>query len=72
MRGLVDGIDLIPIEEDYKIVLSIILRGKLAGILALGSGIKNPLDESGFEMRVTKLVAGARNQRYLQLNEAWL
>ena len=59
MRGLIDSIDLVPVEEDGKTELSVYLRGKLAALLALGAGIKKPLDESGLEMRVTKLVAGA-------------
>ena len=59
MRGLIDGIELIPVEEDGKTVLAVNLRGKLAAILAMGAGMEEPLDESGLEMRVTKLVAGA-------------
>jgi len=65
-RGLVDGIDLVPIEEG----------GKLAGILALGAGVKKPLNESGFEMRVTTSVAGpeyleaAIGQQILDVSEA--
>ncbi len=58
MRGLIDSIDLIPVEEGGKKTLAVSLRGKLAAILALGAGIKKPLEESGLEMRVTKLVAG--------------
>ncbi len=59
IRGLIDSIELTPVEEDGKKTLAVSLRGKLAAILAMGAGIKKPLEESGLEMRVTKLVAGA-------------
>ncbi len=68
IRKLVNKIVLIPVEEEGRKSLSIDLHGHLAGILSPATTAKRPLNESGLEMGYMKLVAGERNQRYLQ---AW-
>jgi vacuolar-type H+-ATPase subunit I/STV1 len=65
LRGLVDEIRVIP--EGAK--LKVHLKGNLAAVLALGQG-KRPKSQE-FDLQST-LVAGAGNQRFLQLAEAWL
>ena len=60
MRRLIDGIELTPVEEGGKTVLVARLCGKLAALPAMGAGAREPLNGSGLEMRVTKLVAGTR------------
>jgi site-specific DNA recombinase len=56
LRSLVDRIELTP-NADGK--LEIDLFGDLAGILALATNAKGPLDESGPEIQQVKMVAGA-------------
>jgi site-specific DNA recombinase len=62
LRTLIDRIDLTPDEQGKG--LSISLHGHLAGILALATNRKGPLDESDPSVECTKLVAGARNHLY--------
>jgi site-specific DNA recombinase len=45
------------------------LHGHLASILSLATNAKKPLGESGFFVESVKLVAGARNTRFLRLVE---
>ena len=61
VRKLIDRIVLTPTEQDGKKTLSITLEGHMAGILAMAANAKAPLDESDACVKVTKLVAGARN-----------
>ena len=65
LRKLVDRIELSPVVRNGRKTLSVSLYGRLAGILAMATKAKAPLDESDAPVRVTKLVAGARNQRCL-------
>jgi len=67
IRALIDEIRLVPCPADAKAPLRIEVRGALAGMLALGSGT----DASAGEQLANhfKLVAGARNQRFLRLAE---
>ena len=58
VRKLVDRIELSPVVRNGRKTLSVSLYGRLAGILAMATKAKTPLDESGAPMRVTKLVAG--------------
>jgi hypothetical protein len=68
IRKLIDRIVLTPVEDEKgRKTLSIDLHGHLAGILSLATKAKKPLGESGFAVESVKLVAGTRNQRYLQL-----
>jgi hypothetical protein len=55
----VDRIELSPVVKNGRKTLSIGLYGRLAGILAMATKAKAPLDESDTPMKVTKLVAGA-------------
>jgi site-specific DNA recombinase len=61
VRRLVDRIELSPVFKNGRKTLSVGLYGRLTGILAMATKAKAPLDESDARMRVTKLVAGARN-----------
>ena len=45
-------------------MLSIELRGALAGILSLATNGERPLQDSGLSVREITLVAGARNHLY--------
>jgi hypothetical protein len=60
---VIDEIRLVP-DKDH---LNIELRGELAGILALAMDRKKPgdLSAAGHAQQI-KMVAGTRNQRYLQ------
>jgi site-specific DNA recombinase len=58
VRKLVDRIELSPAVRCGRKTLSVSLYGRLAGILAMATKAKAPLDESDAPMRVTKLVAG--------------
>ena len=58
VRKLVDRIELEPVVRNDRKTLSVSLYGRLAGILAMATKAKAPLDESGAPIRVTKLVAG--------------
>ena len=60
VRKLIDRIELKPVVRNGKKTLSVSLYGRLAGILAMATKAKAPLDESDAAMKVTKLVAGAR------------
>ena len=65
IRGLIDEIHLVPDGE----VLRIHLKGELAEMLALSTNKKPGSKGTGLK---TTLVAGARNQRCLHLDEVWL
>jgi site-specific DNA recombinase len=58
LRKLVDRIELSPVVRNGRKTLSVSLYGRLAGILAMATKAKAPLDESDAPVRVTKLVAG--------------
>ncbi len=58
VRKLVDRIELSPVVRSGRKTLSVSLYGRLAGILAMATKTKAPLDESGVPVQVTKLVAG--------------
>ena len=58
VRKLVDRIELSPVVRSGRKTLSVSLYGRLAGILAMATKAKAPLDESDASMKVTKLVAG--------------
>jgi hypothetical protein len=59
VRKLIDRIELCPVVRKGRSTLSVSLYGRLAGILAMATKAKAPLDESDAPMKVTKLVAGA-------------
>jgi site-specific DNA recombinase len=67
IRKLVDRIELSPVIRSGRKTLSVSLYGRLAGILAMATKAKAPLDESDASVMVTKLVAGARNHRQFRL-----
>jgi site-specific DNA recombinase len=69
IRKLVDRIELKPVVRDGRKTSSVNLYGRLAGILAMATKAKTPLNESDVPVRVTKLVAGACNHRFLRLVE---
>jgi site-specific DNA recombinase len=58
VRKLVDRIELNPVVRNGRRTLSVSLYGRLAGILAMATKAKAPLDESDASVVVTKLVAG--------------
>ena len=58
VRKLIDRIELSPVVRQGRKTLSVSLYGRLAGILAMATKAKAPLDESDASMKVTKLVAG--------------
>ena len=58
VRKLVDRIELSPVVRGGRKSLSVSLYGRLAGILAMATKAKAPLDESDASVMVTKLVAG--------------
>jgi site-specific DNA recombinase len=58
VRKLVDRIELNPVVRNGRKTLSVSLYGRLAGILAMATKAKAPLNESDAPIRVTKLVAG--------------
>jgi hypothetical protein len=60
VRKLVDRIELSPVMRSGRKSLSVSLYGRLAGILAMATKAKAPLDESDASITVTKLVAGVR------------
>ena len=60
VRKLVDRIELSPVVRNGRKSLSVSLYGRLAGILAMATKAKAPLDESDASITVTKLVAGVR------------
>jgi len=62
LRGLIDEIVLTPDQGQLRIDL----RGNLAAMLSAATNAKRPSDTDGLHLQV-KLVAGACNQRYLQL-----
>ena len=62
VRKLVDRIELNPVVRNGGKTLSVSLYGRLAGILAMATKTKAPLDESDAPIRVTKLVAGVRRE----------
>ena len=62
---LIDEILLVPVADGDKTVLSVNLRGDLAGILALAADTKKPPQRDGLSESVA-MVAGARNRRYQQ------
>ena len=66
IRSLVERITLTPNEEGK---LEIDLFGDLAGILSLAAQKERPLEESDPSVRQVKMVAGARNSRFLRLVE---
>jgi hypothetical protein len=53
----VDRIELSPVVRSGRKTLSVSLYGRLAGILAMATKAKAPLDESDASVLVTKLVA---------------
>ena len=63
IRSLVDQIVLTPVEGKVEIDV----QGDLAGILTISAQTKNPASGAGSSQ--VKMVAGARNQRYLRLVE---
>ena len=65
VRKLIDRIELSPVVRQGRKTLSVSLYGRLADILAMATKAKAPLDESDASIKVTKLVAGTRSQRYL-------
>ena len=69
LRSLVDRIELTPNQQGK---LEIDLYGDLAGILSLAGKKDRPLDQSDPSLQQVKVVAGARNQRYLHLDHAVL
>ena len=64
LRGLVDAIVLTP--DDAGSALQIELKGNLAAMLGATVQKKRPSESDDLSLQVA-LVAGARNQRYLQL-----
>jgi site-specific DNA recombinase len=58
VRKLIDRIELSPVIRSGRKTLSVSLYGRLAGILAMATKAKAPLDESDAPVKVTKLVAG--------------
>ena len=58
VRKLIDRIELKPVIHNGRNTLSVSLYGRLAGILAMATKAKAPLDESDASVKVTKLVAG--------------
>jgi hypothetical protein len=52
--------------------LQIDLHGELAGILSLCDTKEKPASQVGKRAAQIKMVAGARNQRYLHLDHAFL
>ena len=58
LRALIDEILLVPIAGDEKTVLSVNLRGDLAGVLALAADTKKPPQRGGLSESVA-MVAGA-------------
>jgi site-specific DNA recombinase len=72
VRQLIDRIVLTPAGNDDDRYLSVTLEGHMAGILALAMKENAPLGENDANLKVTKLVAGARSQRCLHLDHAIL
>ena len=68
IRALIDRVILTPENGELRIDL----QGELAAILNLCIGSKKPAVEIHDELEQIKLVAGARNQRYLHLDHAVL
>jgi hypothetical protein len=62
IRALIEAILLEPDGDQLKIVL----KGNLAGMLSAARGSKRSPDTGDLMVQI-KLVAGARNRRYLQL-----
>ncbi len=72
LRSLIDRIELSPRQDGPG--LEARLCGDLARILAFCEAAedKNELPGSGEPGSQLSVVAGARNQRYLQISEGWL
>ena len=70
VRKMVDRIELSPVVRGGRKTLSVSLYGRLAGILAMATKAKAPLDESDASVMVTKLVAGDRNHHDLLFRAA--
>ena len=68
---MIDRIEIGPEDagdrDTQQVNTRIVLYGQLAAVMALAES-KNTIDKKG---RLS-CVAGAGNQRYLQLSEAWL
>ena len=64
LRGLIDSIILTPAEGKLEIEL----RGDLAGILAVSQAGRTKTSSKEKALQI-KMVAGARNRLYLQLQE---
>ena len=61
IRGLIDHINLTPVDEDGKASLAVEIHGALAGILSLATESKRELPRNVWESdlnETTKLVAG--------------
>ncbi len=66
IRALIDRIVVTPEEGELRVDL----YGELATILLLAAGKEKPAAEVRDGLAQLKLVAGACNQRYLQLRKA--
>ena len=66
IRGLIDEIRLVPVDDELRIHLMAELPEML---LALSTNQKPGTEGSGLK---TTAVAGAHNQRCLRLDEVWL
>ena len=58
IRKLVDRIELSPVVRSGRKTLSVSLYGRFAGILAMATKAKAPLDESDAPMRVKNWLRG--------------
>jgi len=71
VSSLIDQVVLVPAGK----ALEIEIKGELAGILELCAGARKEkpgtVSSAGLAEQL-KMVAGARNQRWLRLSEAWL
>jgi len=71
IRGLIDGIVLTPGEKRGE--LQVTLRGELGRILEwTGSGAEKEMTDTPLSGMSVSVVAEARNQRGLRLDEVWL
>ena len=71
IRGLIDGIVLTPSEKRGQ--LQVTLRGELGRILEwTGSGAEKEMTDTPLSGMSVSVVAEARNQRGLRLDEVWL
>jgi hypothetical protein len=69
VRKLGDRIELSLVARSGRKSLSVSLYGRLAGILAMATKAKAPLDESDASVVVTKLVAGVRSKPMFRMDE---